>query len=266
LKPAPVIKGRCFEKAARRSFFSRDNTDNFIQFCRQLGVHQNLLFESDDLVLHARPRHVVLCLLEVSRLAAARFGVEAAGLVELEREIAAEEAVAAAAGDSLLSWQFESMRQSASAGALRASVTAPSSPSPPPTSASTPSRARPPRPRPRSALLARPPDAALAGGSDGVPSDHTEDEWSRASGSGSCGSDDVDAAAAEAAVAGGDAMSELDRKVSAGAAPRRGERDSDTTPGIVSRGLQYSRKELSSTESRRFIGLIGLDLNGEISF
>lgn len=48
----PVIKGRCFENAARRSFFSRDNMDKFIQFCRQLGVHQNLLFESDDLGMY----------------------------------------------------------------------------------------------------------------------------------------------------------------------------------------------------------------------
>lgn len=45
----PVIRGRCWENAARRSFFSRDNMENFIQFCRRLGVHENLLFESDDL-------------------------------------------------------------------------------------------------------------------------------------------------------------------------------------------------------------------------
>lgn len=48
-QPLPVIKGRCWENAARRSFFSRDNMENFIQFCRRLGVHENLLFESDDL-------------------------------------------------------------------------------------------------------------------------------------------------------------------------------------------------------------------------
>lgn len=48
-QPAPVISGKCFEKAMRRSFFSRDNMENFIKFCRSLGVHENLLFESDDL-------------------------------------------------------------------------------------------------------------------------------------------------------------------------------------------------------------------------
>nr|XP_024214775.1 growth arrest-specific protein 2 [Halyomorpha halys] len=47
--PVPIIKGPFFEKASRKSFFSRDNTEKFIQFCKQLGVHQNLLFETNDL-------------------------------------------------------------------------------------------------------------------------------------------------------------------------------------------------------------------------
>lgn len=48
-QPLPIVRGKCFEKAMRRSFFSRDNMENFIKFCRSLGVHENLLFESDDL-------------------------------------------------------------------------------------------------------------------------------------------------------------------------------------------------------------------------
>ncbi|CAG9571465.1 unnamed protein product [Danaus chrysippus] len=104
--PVPAIRGRCWQRAARRSFFSRDNAENFITFCRELGVHENLLFESDDLVLHNQPRQVILCLLEVARLAT-RFNVEPPGLVQLEKEIALEERDSGL--DSAMSgaaWQF----------------------------------------------------------------------------------------------------------------------------------------------------------------
>lgn len=104
--PVPQIRGRCWQRAARRSFFSRDNTENFITFCRELGVHENLLFESDDLVLHNQPRQVILCLLEVARLAT-KFNIEPPGLVQLEKEIALEERDSGL--DSSMSatgWQF----------------------------------------------------------------------------------------------------------------------------------------------------------------
>lgn len=45
----PQGKVRCWERAAKGSFFSRENACNFINFCRQLGIHENLLFESEDL-------------------------------------------------------------------------------------------------------------------------------------------------------------------------------------------------------------------------
>ncbi|XP_071559269.1 growth arrest-specific protein 2 isoform X1 [Temnothorax nylanderi] len=185
LQPVPVIRGRCWENAARRSFFSRDNMENFIQFCRRLGVHENLLFESDDLVLHGQPRNVVLCLLEVARLAA-RYSLEPPGLVQLEREIAAEQerdlhclSDSGISHSSLVSWQFQSPSPTATPRPSPEKIKHSSSASEvtttgtrwldPVTDATHESEMR------RSVSDNGPT------GSDGVPSDTTEDDWSRGS-------------------------------------------------------------------------------------
>ncbi|CAH1100957.1 unnamed protein product [Psylliodes chrysocephalus] len=177
--PVPIVRGKCFEKAARGSFFSRDNMDNFIRFCRSLGVHENLLFESDDLVLHNQPRNVILCLLELARIAN-KFGIEPPGLVQLEKQIAEEErdSIDSRYG-SLLTWQFpglteptsnySKLKQSASTSAISSILTW----------------------SPHSVILVEQPNGLsslvpvnnTSGASDGVPSDNTEDEdWSRGSG------------------------------------------------------------------------------------
>ncbi|XP_047121339.1 uncharacterized protein LOC124804990 [Schistocerca piceifrons] len=221
----PVIRGRCWDNAARRSFFSRDNMENFIQFCRRLGVHENLIFESDDLVLHNQPRSVILCLLEVSRLAA-RLGVEPAGLVQLEREIAEEEQ--RERDDSLLSWQFraspaltpraspDKMRHSSSSSAISMSA-----------SGNRWGKGRPRSGDRRSLMLdssASPPHDARRtvseghAASDGVPSDATEvdDDWSRGSADAD-GDADHDDADGELELDGdgsrAEDVTELDRKV-----------------------------------------------------
>lgn len=72
--------------AFKGSFIARDNVANFISWCRDLGIADVVLFETEDLVLHKNEKTVVLTLLEVARKAA-KLGVKPPQIVELEEEI-----------------------------------------------------------------------------------------------------------------------------------------------------------------------------------
>ena len=63
----PMIKYRPAAKKA--TFHARENTKHFLDWCRDLGIRDDLIFETNGLVEHADEKRVLLCLLEVSRYA-----------------------------------------------------------------------------------------------------------------------------------------------------------------------------------------------------
>ncbi|UXI15300.1 hypothetical protein NH340_JMT01243 [Sarcoptes scabiei] len=79
---------KCWSNAKSHTFFARDNVSNFLDWCRLFGVKEAVLFETEDLVSHVNQRNVVLCILEVARIACKKHSFQPApGLVELEQEI-----------------------------------------------------------------------------------------------------------------------------------------------------------------------------------
>ncbi|XP_063197727.1 GAS2-like protein 2 [Chroicocephalus ridibundus] len=86
----PTAGVACNLTAQPGTFQARDNVSNFIQWCRkEMDIKDVLMFETEDLVLRKNEKNFVLCLLELARRAA-RFGMRAPTLVQMEEEIEEE--------------------------------------------------------------------------------------------------------------------------------------------------------------------------------
>ena len=89
-QPVPMGALKCKDTAEHGSFFARDNTANFIEWCRKYKIEEAVLFESDDLVMHKDEKSVVLTLLEVARRVA-KLGMQTTQLAMIEMAIENEE-------------------------------------------------------------------------------------------------------------------------------------------------------------------------------
>ncbi|EDV22485.1 uncharacterized protein TRIADDRAFT_28523 [Trichoplax adhaerens] len=74
------------QNASSNPFFARDNISNFITWCKQLGVPEVIMFETEDLVSQKNIKSVLLCLLEISRIAV-KYGVAPTAIIALENEM-----------------------------------------------------------------------------------------------------------------------------------------------------------------------------------
>jgi hypothetical protein len=77
-------------------FKSRENVQGFLTWCRQIGISDSILFESNDVVeadeCREGCREVVICLMEIARRASGMFKfTPIPKLIQLEKEIEIEE-------------------------------------------------------------------------------------------------------------------------------------------------------------------------------
>ncbi|XP_060080028.1 growth arrest-specific protein 2-like isoform X3 [Ylistrum balloti] len=85
-EPLPNYKLRCKSNAPSGSWFARDNTANFLSWCKAFGMADDQMFETEYLVSHTAEKSVVLCLLELARIGY-KFGLEPPSLIKMEKEM-----------------------------------------------------------------------------------------------------------------------------------------------------------------------------------
>ncbi|CAI9738680.1 arrest-specific 2-like [Octopus vulgaris] len=89
-EPIPRLKFRYRENAKSGTWFARDNAATFLRWCRDFGINEGCMFESEDLVCHRQEKPVVVCLLELARIGY-KFGLESPSIIKIEKEIEREE-------------------------------------------------------------------------------------------------------------------------------------------------------------------------------
>ncbi|CAB0041903.1 unnamed protein product, partial [Trichogramma brassicae] len=167
-----------------------ETLDNGALLCR---LARHIQAKAEEAVKSGRTsvRHVVLCLLEVVRLSSRNFQLEPSDLVQLETEIEAEQELelhclsdSGISHSSLVSWQYpeepasptdecpDKMKHSSSAVEMSTVNNV---------WMDDDSRRTPPPVQHESELRRSVSDNGPRAGSDGVPSDTTEDDWSRGS-------------------------------------------------------------------------------------
>lgn len=82
-KDCPSLKYKPGAKPG--SFQARCNIEAFVKWAKALGVRETCLFETGDIIELKYLRNVLICLLEISKLAADVYGVEPPQLVKLEK-------------------------------------------------------------------------------------------------------------------------------------------------------------------------------------
>ncbi|XP_059149551.1 growth arrest-specific protein 2-like [Physella acuta] len=85
-QPLPSYKIYCNKHARSGSWFARDNTTHFLNWCRAYGMIEEALFDTEDLVTHHKEKNVIDCLMELARIGV-RFGLKPPRFISLEQEL-----------------------------------------------------------------------------------------------------------------------------------------------------------------------------------
>eukprot|EP00105_Crassostrea_gigas_P018575 XP_011436740.1 PREDICTED: growth arrest-specific protein 2 isoform X3 [Crassostrea gigas] len=91
-EPLPKVSLKYRNNATSGSWFARDNTANFLKWCKAFGMADDQMFETEYLVSHTGEKSVLMTILELARIGY-KFGLDPPNLIRMEKEIEKEEEV-----------------------------------------------------------------------------------------------------------------------------------------------------------------------------